>query len=85
MSDKINEKLNRIIIKTLSSRIEEKMIMENTDLITDLGFDSFHMVQLIIDIESEFGFEFDYSELNLNKIRKYNVIKNYIMQKVSCN
>lgn len=39
------------------------------NLIEKLGFDSLLIVELILEIESQFDFEFDMNSLNINKLK----------------
>lgn len=50
--------------------IEEKTfeINENTNLIYDLGFDSFKLVTLIIEVETHFNIIIEDNDLDIDKI-----------------
>lgn len=61
----MNEKLKEIIISIFGKNIE---INENTSLSKDLSFTSIHFVQLIVEIETLFDFEFDDDDLDLTKL-----------------
>ncbi len=49
------EKLKEILIK--HSENENMLITENTVLLTDLGLNSYELVDLICDVENEFDIE----------------------------
>ena len=51
---------------------------ENCDLIDELGFDSLLFVELIVSIEDEFEIEFDMNNLDINKLRHLNELKNIV-------
>ena len=53
----------------LAKKISDVKVAEiNGDsTLEELGLDSIEFVELIVEIESEYGFEFDEEELNLEK------------------
>lgn len=53
----IFEKVRSIVAKTLN--IEESKIELETSLVNDLGADSIDAVEIIMELEDEFGIEFD--------------------------
>lgn len=55
-------------------------IKNDTDLLTDLLFDSMMLIQLVIKIEQTFGIEFDDSMLDFQTLTKYNELLDYIVQ-----
>lgn len=55
----------------------------NTDLITDLGFDSITLVQLIVCVEDEFGIEFDDEMLGLEGIVHFDKFSEYVNKKIN--
>lgn len=61
----MNNKLIEIIKSVCEKSVE---IDEFTSLSKDLSFTSIHFVQLIVEIESVFEFEFDDADLDLNKL-----------------
>lgn len=62
----MNEQLNNIIKRMAPCEYE---LNSNSDLFIDLGFDSFKIVSLFIEIENEYNIAFDDSDLNISKIR----------------
>lgn len=71
-----NEKILKNITDNCRLDISKEAILvilnkENCDLVEDLGFDSYSMVQLIADIEDSFEIEFDMNILNLSVLRFY--------------
>lgn len=69
------------IITDLSDE-PDVVISENTDLITDLGYDSLQFVQLLSDIEEAYQIEFMIDEIEIEKLRSMNILQNLIHQKV---
>ena len=62
----MNEQLNNLIKRMVSCEYE---LNSNSDLFIDLGFDSFKIVSLFVEIENEYNITFDDSDLNISKIK----------------
>lgn len=58
------------IIKILKKLSGKNEISENDTLVKDLALDSLEMVMLLIDIEEEFLFELEESDMNPFKLQK---------------
>lgn len=61
------------------NEISELLEKQECDLIDDFGLDSLLMVQLIVEIESEFDLEFELADLNMEVLRKYHNLRDYII------
>lgn len=61
-----------------SGYIDELLNDDKCDLIDELGFDSLLFVELIVSIEDEFGIEFDMNNLDINKLRHMNELKEIV-------
>lgn len=61
----MNQKLKDIISTIYGKKVE---IEETTNLSKELSFTSIHFVQLIVEIESMFGFEFEDEEMDLSQL-----------------
>ena len=59
--------LPNIIIANLRLFLQD----ENCNLKEGFGFDSLLMVELVIEIEEQFGFEFDAEEMDMKKLQSY--------------
>lgn len=59
--------------------VSELVVEQECDLLDDFGLDSLLMVQLIVEIESEFDLEFDLADLNMDVLRKYHNLRDYIV------
>lgn len=59
--------------------VSELVVGQECDLLDDFGLDSLLMVQLIVEIESEFDLEFDLADLNMDVLRKYHNLRDYIV------
>lgn len=59
--------------------VSELVVGQKCDLLDDFGLDSLLMVQLIVEIESEFDLEFDLADLNMDVLRNYHNLREYIV------
>ena len=59
--------------------VSELVVGQECDLLDDFVLDSLLMVQLIVEIESEFDIEFDLADLNMDVLRKYHNLRDYIV------
>lgn len=64
----INNKLKKIICDLLEDDYEKMNIDKNTNLVTDLNFDSLKLITLIIEVESQFNVMIDDDDLDIDKI-----------------
>ena len=78
----VHEKLVDIIQNSVSILYENIPIENDTDIINDLGFDSISIIQLILEIESEFNIKFDDS-LKYEDIATLNDLEDYINTKIN--
>ncbi len=58
--------------------VEKILSNDNANLMDDLSLDSFLMVELIVEIETTFDIEFDMNDLNINKLKIYGNLKQFI-------
>jgi len=62
------EKVKKIIVSKLG--VDEDKVVENAVLTTDLGADSLDSVELVMDIEKEFGIEIsDDAAMKISKVK----------------
>ena len=65
-----------------SDFIDNILLDTHCNLIDTLGFDSLLIVELILEIENTFDFEFDMNSLDINELKFYDKLKfaidNYI-------
>ena len=71
----MNSKLINII-NSICERVVK--IDEFTSLSKELSFTSIHFVQLIVEIEATFGFEFHDEELDIDKLDRVGDLNNII-------
>jgi acyl carrier protein len=75
-------KLKNIIIKNSRRKICENEITDSSNLITDFGFDSVLMIELIIELEKEFDITIlDDEDFEIDIITKYIPLKELILRK----
>lgn len=84
ITNDVDVRLQRLICEVV--RIDQKkdvvselVAKSECDLLDDFGLDSLLMVQLIVEIETEFELEFDLVDLNMDVLRKYHNLRNYII------
>lgn len=87
VTNEIKEKLDEVIADVAridfdNTKLSEQISKPDCDLMDDLGFDSLLMVELIDEIEKKFDIEFQMTDLNIDILRKYDNLYNYI---ISCN
>lgn len=80
----VDVRLQRLICEVIrinqnKDMVSELVVEQECDLLDDFGLDSLLMVQLIVEIESEFDIEFDLADLNMDVLRKYHNLREYIV------
>lgn len=68
--ESIEENLKKLVRRNMPEQDRDIIIEDNTDFIDDLEYDSLALMQLLQDIEDEFGV--DFTELD-NFIDRYNI------------
>ena len=66
------------IIELIEKYSEEKLINENTEIITSNIIDSFAIIQLIFDLENMFHIKIDAEELNIENFKNAKTIYEFI-------
>jgi phosphopantetheine attachment domain protein len=70
--------LKNIILKNAKIIDINKVVFDkNLSFESDLGMDSIGLVEMIVEIEKKFEFEFDYDNLS-NVINTYGALKKYV-------
>lgn len=82
----VDVRLQRLICEVIrinqnKDMVSELVVEQERDLLDDFGLDSLLMVQLIVEIESEFDIEFDLADLNMDVLRKYQNLRDYIISR----
>lgn len=78
----VRDTLKNMIISLSTNYITADAINNSTDLIRDLSFNSISIVQLVVNIENEFGFDFDDEMLGFEEIVIFQNLVEYIIKKM---
>ena len=70
------------IIELIEKYSEEKLINENTEIITSNIIDSFAIIQLIFDLENMFHIKIDAEELNIENFKNAKTIYEFIKKNI---
>lgn len=70
--------LKEVIVAVSGRGLSTDDINDATDLISDLSLDSVSLMQLIVEIETRFGFIFEDSMLDFEAITEYAKLKAYV-------
>ena len=82
MEASFEKELKNLIIKNSILRISESEITDESDIINDFGYNSITIIQIVIDIEREFGIEFEEDDLAIDIIGNYKTLKEYIGKRI---
>lgn len=82
--DIIELKARNILIEALGEELTVVQI-NMTDRFEDIGVNSLNFIKFIVNIESEFGFEFEDDALNLNNYKNIMSMVDYIDKRVNAN
>ena len=80
--DEIIKKLNQKIVEGILSQPNRKLSLDEP-LITSGLIDSFHLVDLALIVEDEFGVRIDDTELNSNCFNTISQLANLIMNRLN--
>ncbi len=78
----IDTVLKRIISEVAETEVLIENISEDTNLISELEFNSIITIKLIVEIEKEFRIVTDEEALNKELFEKYGNLKKYVMQSI---
>ncbi|MDF2943098.1 MAG: Phosphopantetheine attachment site [Herbinix sp.] len=79
----MNEKLKKIIADLIKKDADKLMLSDDVVLTKDLEFDSILVIQLIVELENQFGIEFTDDDLDLDKLTIYGKLKETVESKIS--
>lgn len=74
--------LKKIIIENSLREITEDDILDNSSLVEDFGFDSFKMIELIVDIETEFNILIEDEDMDIDILTRYGSLRDLIFKKL---
>lgn len=81
--DKVEAKVKTILVNKTKFSISKEDINETTNLFVDLGIDSIEMLELIVELENEFGIEFDDDEIDAEVLGDVSKLVELIRGKVN--
>lgn len=74
-------RLKELVMRLAKCIDSIESINGETNLIDELGYDSLSLVELILDIENEFDFEFGYENIeDLDVFNKYENLKRLVLE-----
>lgn len=80
--NEIESRISEIILEnTVMSSVYSKLNYD-TDIVTDLGYDSVTTIAVISELENEFNIEFEVEELISDTISKYGRICDAVVAKI---
>ena len=68
------EKRLKEIISRCGYEVDVSHISMDSNLVKDFGFTSIELIELVVEIESEFGINFDDNDLILEKLAVYGIL-----------
>lgn len=77
----VENKIYEMIMAKAKTKKDISEILDDNDLVFDLGLDSLSLVELIVDIESEFDIEI--GEEEIEEVYKYGRLIKYVEKKVA--
>jgi acyl carrier protein len=80
--DDMTERIRGLISQTLETTVPVDNISDQGDLFK-FGMDSISAIKLIFAIESEFGFEFNDEDLNMDNVKTITNIAEYICNRIN--
>ena len=75
--------LKEMVVSLSSQEITVDSVSDSVDLIKDFGFNSITLIQLVVNIEGEFNFEFDDAMLGFENLIIFKHLVDYVKEKVS--
>ena len=78
----LKQRVDEIIRKQCKEEDKERESFEGLDLINDLELDSVALMQIIVDVEEEFGIEIDIEEYGIEIFSEYNHLFEFLKERV---
>lgn len=82
MKNNIAAKLKKMILFNAKNKNLISKITNSSNLINDFGYDSIQMLNLLINIENNFGIEFEDEDLYTNLLINYGSLLGCIEKKI---
>ncbi|MFB9327851.1 acyl carrier protein [Paenibacillus aurantiacus] len=83
MHSPLFDRIRDLILRNEKVQWDRDQIGPDTDLINDLALDSIAIVNLLADLEEEFGITIEIGELGLSLFRELRLLVNYIGSKAA--
>jgi acyl carrier protein len=78
----VGQRLKQVINEMLTVKLKEADVLDDLDLVDDLGFDSLLSIELIIRIEKTFGIVFEAERYDIEVIRKGRHLQQYVKERL---
>lgn len=83
MNINTENKIKELVLKNSTLKISIEDINNESNLISDFGYDSITIIQCIIEIEKEFKFDFEDEHLNIELFTKFQNLINYVDNRIN--
>ena len=80
----IREKITEIISVHSDKENVNQYLLKNDDL-NQLGLNSISFIKIVVDLESEFNFEFEDEALDYSKFMSLNILCDYVEEQMRLN
>ena len=75
-----DEILKTIISRCVAYEIDIQLINNDTDLVSEFGFSSVNIVQLVVEIENTFKIEISDEDMQIEKLSNYGLLISIIRE-----
>lgn len=79
---RIEEKLKEVIVNIAMQDVDVADINEETNLVKDLGYDSVQIIELIVELETEFDIEIEDDDLDIENMVVYSRLYKTVESKI---
>lgn len=81
MSERIEDRLKRMIVERLFLKIPPESIQEEASLIQTYGVDSVSLLELVVGLEEEFGIVIDENEFDVKHFETVAALANFVRRR----
>lgn len=74
--------IKRIVRELITAQDPNIVIIEDDEILTDRGFESIKIIELVVLLEDKFDFEFEIDMLSYETLRTISSISKYIYQRL---